>query len=277
MKLKIITATVLSVAIIALTAAASGRPDVFRTLDRQFLFAPHIVPTITTETYKAEIIVSDPAELTPDFDRRAYLAHLFKRITAAAETDEEKVVLWTRWLQDYMGHGRKPPVDKDGQAIYDPIFLLKHRIAHCGQTNRILIDGLAAAGFEGRLIQFVDHVGAEVSYEGGWHYIDADLFSFGEFIRNKDDAIASLAEILEDPELLVRNKSNDELYYYNKEIQELLPGYERHALLRNTFTSREEHPGGMITPYAWVKMATAEQENNQYYGWNYYRAEPLGE
>jgi hypothetical protein len=80
--------------------------------------------------------------------------------------------------------------------------LLRNRFAHCGQTNRILVDGLSAIGYETRLVQFVAHVGAEVYFDGGWRYIDADIFDFGTFVRKKDGTLASGAEITADLTLL---------------------------------------------------------------------------
>lgn len=173
-----------------------------------------------------------------------------------------------------MAHPPRPPLDTQGQAVYDPLWLLRTRVGHCGQTNRLLIDGLDALGYKVRLVQFTGHVGAEVHFDGGWRYIDADILDFGAFIRKKDGTLASGKEITADLSLLDGVTPFEEIRRYTPP-SELGPAVDEpssKAWLRRQFSERVVYDG-FETPFAWVKTATREQEDNVYYGWNYYRAE----
>ena len=243
-------------------------------LERELLTAPPVMAFATAERLLKVHIVSDE-QLKPALDRRAFLQTLVNRIAAGATTDQERVERWTEWLQNHMAHSVKPPLDTDGQAVYDPIWLLRSRVAHCGQTNRVLVDGLDAVGYKTRLVQFVGHVGAEVYFGGGWRYIDADIFDFGTFVRKEDGSLASGEEITANPELIdvINPLEEARLYPPVGRPHPPLDVAASRALIKEQFTKRVFHDGAFVTPYVWVKTATREQEGNKYYGWNYYHAE----
>ena len=268
---------ILGLAVVAVTGASldrSGQQPSAR-LEALLLSAPPIQDILSAELLLKVHVVRD-ADLATPLDRREFLKRLVGRITRGSKTPQELVEKWTTWLQNHMVHSVKPPLDTEGQAVYDPIWLLKNRVAHCGQTNRILVDGLDAVGFKTRLVQFVAHVGAEVHYDGGWRYIDADIFDFGTLVRKSDGSLASGAEITAMPELIDTIQPFEEYSFYPKvrgEEQSLSVEGAR-AVIKEQFTKRVTHDGGFVTPYVWVKTASRKEEENKYFGWNYYHAEP---
>lgn len=74
----------------------------------------------------------------------------------------------------------------------------------CQKDSRMIADLYSAAGYQSRVVDFYGHAVAEVSYEGGWHYADADMFGGGQVVTMPDGHIPSLAELSHHPELLDR-------------------------------------------------------------------------
>jgi hypothetical protein len=263
-----------SVLLVSVSLCASDRVSSSEELRSALVNAPPLLSIMTTERLLETHVVSHD-ELKTTVDRRAFLRELVERVVASATSDQGRVELWTRWLPDHMAHPPRPPLDTQGQAVYDPLWLLRTRVGHCGQTNRLLIDGLDAIGYKVRLVQFTGHVGAEVHFDGGWRYIDADILDNGAFIRKRDGTLASGKEITEDLSLLDGVTPFEEIRRYTPP-GDLGPAVDEptsKAWLRRQFSERVVYDG-FTTPFVWVKTATREQENNVYFGWNYYRAEP---
>jgi hypothetical protein len=189
-------------------------------------------------------------------DRKILLRTLFLRIAAGQPTDQARVEAWVRYVQDRIAHPKWAPLLENGQAIYDPYWILKNRIGQCGQTNRVVIDGLNAAGFKTRLVQLKSHVAAEVWLDGGWRFLDADWLDLGQFVRHRDGTIASADEIYRNPELLEGLSPGMEFKLYPIDV--LHPGFEPYELMFS------------VKPYYVYKTADIEQERNEYFGWNYY-------
>lgn len=195
-------------------------------------------------------------------DRREYLENVVRSVTSG--TDREKVIQWVTWLQNHFAHPQKPPIYENGIAIYDPVWLIENQLAHCGQVNRLVVDGLNLIGIKSRLIQLNNHVAAEAYFDGKWRFLDADILSFGEFVM-KDGEIVSTMEIVNNPELLnATNPLLENTFYPDPR----LTGNEM-ATYKETF-STGHYPDFPETPFVWKKTATPEQEQNIYYGWNYY-------
>jgi len=68
----------------------------------------------------------------------------------------------------------------------------------------MIADLYAAAGYHSRVVDFYGHAVAEVSYEDGWHYADADMFGGGQVVTTPDGHIPSVAELSRQPALLDR-------------------------------------------------------------------------
>lgn len=190
-------------------------------------------------------------------NRRVLLASLFSRLTAGQPTDQLRVEAWVRYVQDRIAHPKWAPLLENGQAIYDPYWILKNQLGQCGQTNRLVVDGLAAAGFKARVVQLKSHVAAEVWLDGAWRYLDADWLNLGQFVRHEDGSLASAKEIHENRKLLNGLLPGLEFRLYPVDV--LHPGFEPYDEMFS------------VRPYYLVKTATAAQEKNEYYGWNYYQ------
>ena len=136
----------------------------------------------------------------------------------------------------------------NGQAIYDPYWILKNRLGQCGQANRTVVDGLDAVGFKGRLVQLEGHVVAEVWLNGAWRILDAFLSDLGNYARYEEGTIASAEEIYRNPKLVARGRFR----------KRHAPGFKSYSVMFS------------VKPYYYYKTATRRQEKNEYYGWNYY-------
>lgn len=151
--------------------------------------------------------------------------------------------------------------------MLDPIWILEHRLGQCGQTNRVLVDGLLAIGMRARAVQLAAHVAAEAWYDGQWHYLDADWLNLGQMIRRPDGVIPSTAEIYEHPEYLKGINANREfeLYPVNVIHTETYKPYDQ--------MFKRVRLGEYELPYYMIKTATPAQERNIYFGWDIYRVE----
>lgn len=203
-------------------------------------------------------------DLSTSIMRRANLAALFHRY-AGEGSDQHKVIRVTTFLQGYMYHPRWAPLDARGNLIVDPEWLIETRLGQCGQTNRLLVDLLAAGGYRARVVQLYGHVTAEVFYDGGWHWLDADSLSEGQFVMNERGVIASAMEIANNPDLLGALEAYAETSSYPVNVQ------QERLSLREAFARRKYTSDGLLTPFAYVKTATPEQELDQYYGWAHYQ------
>lgn len=257
-------------------ASSAAREEI----DKKILHAPHILQIATTEMLAEQHRVP-LKDLDAQYDRREFLRYLVQRVTAGARSDEERAIVWTRWLQSYFAHPYVAPLDEEGMAIFDPIWLLQHRVAHCGQTNRLVVDGLNLIGIKGRVLQLRNHVAAEAYFDGAWHFLDADLLDFGSFVRGPDGTIPSALEIAADRSLLDRVISMKEAASYPPHRPESASPASPSStespehMLRHTFIPWKDPGSGLTTPFTWTKTATARQEQNAYYGWNHYRAEAI--
>jgi hypothetical protein len=255
---------------VILWTAGADRPDpppreaaalISRLTDRE-----HVLVRIDRSRLLEKTIV--PAhEINLDIDRREVLRQLFQRVAVGATTGE-RVEAWVRYLQDRIAHPVWPPMHSETVMLTDPIWILENRLGQCGQTNRVLVDGLLAAGIPARVVQLAAHVAAEAYYDGQWRFLDADWLNFGQFIRKRDGTIASTAEIYEEPELLRHVDADREFDLYGVKVTD----DEYHQPYATMF--RRVKLGGYETPYYLVKTATPQQERDQLtFGWDHYEVE----
>lgn len=214
----------------------------------------HAAVVLPKKSFQDPVIVTEN-QIDLTIDRRSILKSLFLEVTSGKRTDLEKIEAWVVYLQNRIAHPKHAPLLDNGQAIYDPIWMLKSRIAHCGQTNRLVADGLSANGYRTRIVQLKAHVAAEVWLDGQWRFLDADWLNLGQFVRKKDGGLASAFEIHKDPSLL----------------DGLLPGLEFKLYPIDVLGNHPSYKEMFDTPpYYYLKTATLEQEKNVYFGWNYY-------
>jgi len=102
-----------------------------------------------------------------------------------------------------------PAGETEGQprlrrAVFDPVKLLNaYGWAICGQTARTLFGLYRAAGLPARHIGLPGHSLCEVYYDGRWHILDVDMWTW---FRTPAGHIASAYELARSPrELIVEN------------------------------------------------------------------------
>ena len=225
-------------------------------------YVAHAIPAYRL---KAELVVA-PEDIDLSIDRRVFLRDVFDRVVTG-DTHQARVESWVRFLQNRIAHSAHPPMHPDGVMLTDPVWILRNRVAHCGQTNRVLIDGLTAAGYRARAVQLTSHVAAEVFYDDNWHFIDADWLNNGQFIRRPDGTLPSTAEIFEHPEYLAGLDTNSEFRDYPADV-----GYRNYQAYADMFR-RVDLGNGILTPYYMTKIAGPEAERDLTFGWNFYQVE----
>ena len=211
---------------------------------------------------------SDLRELEPSIDRTAYLSHLFREVTRDETTTRARALKWVSFLQQRLFHAPAAPVDDQGTAVFDPIWLLKNRAAHCGQAARLVVDGLEASGYKARLVQLSGHVVAEAYWDGGWHMLDADIPTFGEHVFTSDGRVPSVFEIAANPQIL------DRLELKSENPKKRSPQWSsrlRH-IYKATFKTRFYKHIGLSTPFIWTKRPG--NEGGIYNGWGSAIAKP---
>lgn len=222
-------------------------------------------PQFSPELLLNEVVVPVEA-INLSIDRRKYLSDLFYEVTHG-ENDQEIVESWVTYLQKNIAHSAYAPMHPNGVMLTDPVWIMENRVAQCGQTNRVMIDGLSVVGYKTRLVQLKAHIAGEVWLDGAWRFIDADWLHDGQFIRKPDGSLASARDIVEDRSLLEGIDQNSEFRRYPVDI-----GWRDHQRYEDMFepTRITEE---LITPWYRVKTATPEQEKDLTFGWDYYKVE----
>lgn len=92
------------------------------------------------------------------------------------------------------------PWSEKSQELHDPVKLVNvFGCGLCDDTNAALATLARQAGLPARLWGLGGHVVAEVSYDGGWHMLDA---ADGVYFRDDEGAIAALETLARRPELV---------------------------------------------------------------------------
>jgi hypothetical protein len=247
----------------AISGIAKGSPD--EKLIEELSDRENVLVHIDAETLSRRLTVPE-SDIDLSIDRRQFLHDLVEHI-APQSNESERVGAWVRYLQDRIAHPAWPPMHNAATMVLDPIWILEHRLGQCGQTNRVLVDGLLAVGMQARVVQLAAHVAAEAWYDGQWHYLDADWLNLGQMIRRPDGVVPSTAEIYEHPEFLKGLNANREfeLYPINVIHTETYKPYQE--------MFKRVRLGEYETPYYLIKTATPAQERNIYFGWDRYRVE----
>lgn len=218
--------------------------------------------TIDAQDYFSEVVVSMD-EIAHYKNQRYILTGVVRNVTEHAANDLERAILWTKFLQDKIVHPKRAPLLENGMAIFSPIWILTEKLAHCGQTNRLILDGLETIGIEGRVVQLKDHVIAEILIDGKYIALDADMLDYGNFFSNGSGGIPSALEIHLKPSLLdnLHGDIYQEYETFGDNVHEQIYWVN---YLRDSFSE---------PPYYYYKTATDQQLKNEYYGWNYYHTE----
>ena len=179
------------------TAAYLAQLDIPALLDRAATYGSPVTPGGDPNAFVANLQARYRG-----VDRVTVLREVFARLTAGAatETGKERAVL--AFVQHLSVHDFASPFMS--LPIFDPLVLFQVDAMDCQKDSRLIADLYAAAGYESRIVDMYGHAVAEVRYEGGWHYADADMFGGGEIVTMPDGHIPSVAELSRQPALLDR-------------------------------------------------------------------------
>ena len=202
-------------------------------------------------------------------DRDVVLAHVFREVTRGASDPTEQHLAVLAFLQQLAHHNPwTQPMHRDRTWVCDPLVLLELNEMRCGSVSTLAVDLFGAGGYEGRLAGVGAHTLAEIFYDGGWHYFDADIFGGGESVIDEGGAVPSLAELADTPEEL------DRLAHYRKfnpqmpVLLELDPvdGGRSFPYPSSYYFSTEGYGSGR--PLHQTKRATPAQERaSRFFGW----------
>ncbi len=192
-------------------------------------------------------------------NRRRILSDIFYCVTKKEKNDLAKIKKWVVFLQYKIVHPEKPPLLENGQMVYDPIWMLENKVAHCGQTNRLILDGLETIGIKGRVVQLSNHVIAEAYLDGKPLALDADLLDKGNFFYDSNNNILSAYKIHKDLSLL--NNLRGKVHLEKNDFMSMMGEKDPWKYLRDGFVEE---------PFYYVKTSSKKELNNEYYGWNYY-------
>lgn len=269
-------------------------------ISRSFLSA-HETAALNAFPEEAYILARDGAQEVYDLsqvdfgsDSETWLREVAKSVTSGCTNDLDIGLRWTTWLQEITCHSCYPPVDEENQMVVHPKVLLLDRRMHCGQSARLVVDGLTALGIRARLLQLNGHVAAEFFSGGGWVYAEADILGGGEFVRDESGRPVGVEEIIDAPEILELHNPYSRKSCWtvkrdrdgfrvgtsstvDKNLQKALSGMaagvERWA---RVFEQREFEVGKvrLTTPYVIQKKARGFKLRGRYYGWGNYRCVP---
>jgi len=160
-------------------------------------------------SYEAPRFSGDPTtyvdqlrETLRGVDRVAVLRAVFDRLTAGLQSETEKEHVVLGFVQKLSVHDFSSPFMSI--PIFDPLILFQIAAMDCQRASRLIVDLYASAGYQGRVVDFYGHAVAEISYDGGWHYADADMFGGGDVVTFADGHIPSVAELSRQYQLLDR-------------------------------------------------------------------------
>lgn len=267
----------------------------------EFLLPAHETAALNTFPEDAYILARDGAQEVYDLSQvdfgsnsENWLRAVAELVTSGCASDLDIGLRWTTWLQQVTCHSCYPPVDEENQMVFHPKVLLSDRRMHCGQSARLVVDGLIALGGRARLLQLNGHVAAEFYSGDGWVYADADILGGGEFVRDESGQPVGVNEIIDAPEILGFNNPYSRKSCWtvkrdrggvkagkfstiDQDLQRATSGTERgvarwaEVFERREFEVRELR---LATPYVIQKKAQASGLRDRYYGWGDYECVP---
>jgi hypothetical protein len=240
-----------------------------------------VVSLPSTEQIVAERgaqIVLPLSALVYNCDAAEWLKAVVTFVTRNDTSGLEKGMTWTTWIQNTIIHSCLPPIDEQLQAIYHPVYLLQDRRMHCGQNNRLVVDGLIAIGIPARLLQMHGHVGAEFFADGRWIFAETDILNRGQFLRDNKGQVVGIDEVTKDNSILRSvtpyQETSCSFLLDPKQRANIIDFAENFRNWTSVFdgvTYGDSSRGSLSTPFVIKKTATAEQlAASHYYGWNYY-------
>jgi hypothetical protein len=156
-------------------------------------------------------------------------------VTRGAGSDREKALALHRFGMAHFIHFDGPKEERD-EYVTDPMKLIGvYGYALCGNNSSAMNALYNAAGLKARKLSVPGHSIPEVWFEGKWNYIDTDMFGY---VFLPDGRIASVDELVKEPELFLKQKNPPDPYY---------PFDEKDAMA-SVFRNAKPHPD--YHPYA---------------------------
>jgi hypothetical protein len=149
-------------------------------------------------------IIYTAHDLTFNVKASRWLTELVNNvISKEADRDAEiQAMKWVFFLRRALRHNCFPLLMEDGSLMYNPIRILVDGVSQCGQTARLVCDGLNAVGIPSRVLQLNGHVTAEFFAMNRWIIAEADILENHDNLYNKENKLASLEDIISDPRIL---------------------------------------------------------------------------
>ena len=142
-------------------------------------------------------------------DRHRVLAVIFAQVTEGANSNTERHIALADFLAKAIRHGPLNPTYRESflhgvggpsmLRVEDPLVLLELGEGWCGKVAAVAVDLWQAGGMEARQVLLGRHMLAELYYDGGWHYFDADMFDGAAMVRDSDGRVPSLSELSQTP------------------------------------------------------------------------------
>jgi hypothetical protein len=162
-----------------------------------------------------------------------------------------------------------------GQQMYNPIRLLMDGISQCGQTARLVVDGLNAIGIPARVLQLKGHVSAEFFAGNRWVFAEADILGERENMRNANGNLVSIEDIQENKNLL---KAVVPMPTQGPNCQHILERdwrIEADSDWVEAFEPITYPQSSLTTPYV-IRKTSKNPQNSIYFGWDSYQFEARG-
>lgn len=134
------------------------------------------------------------------FSDQGILDSALRNFNKNSFTNQDKVLAIFKFVTDNQSHWHTPLYGTSYYYVDNPVrYLNNWGYGFCSDSSTILIQLLTLAGYNARLVNLVDHVVAEVFYDGFWHVLDPDM---EVYYLNKKGRIASVEDIVADNSLL---------------------------------------------------------------------------
>ena len=137
------------------------------------------------------------------------LEEIVQEVTAGAKTDREKALALHKFGMAHQIHFIGPR--EDGDYLVDALKILGvYGYSLCGNNSATMCALYNLAGLDARRRFLNGHVVPEIRFEGRWNYVDTDMFGY---VVRPDGLIASVDDLLENPELFQRNSYNPDPFF----------------------------------------------------------------
>lgn len=154
------------------------------------------ITNLGQKTIKPQVVVNG----LDWFTGRSIVDYALNQLDLKSASNEKVVITLFDFVVNNRYHWSPPLYETSYYYLENPVqYFNSWGYGFCSNSSSVLIQLLSLAGFEGRMVNIVDNVVAEVFYDGSWHALDPDL---EVYYRNFKGEIASVEEIVDNDQLL---------------------------------------------------------------------------